>query len=180
MGDDELAIAYRSYLKHDASGLCFLDYIHLANGNYLLSKERQKEWAKQENPDMTRYIRLHKQIILEEVKRIKELPDRELLYRLHLLAMYHNDYVRDIYIDLPTCPTREQLSPESAYGALIINFENFAKRRKNISKKEIEEMVNMWIKGLCEQRPLIKACEIDIPSTFDVFYPHNLAPFSIE
>lgn len=178
IGSEELTIGYRSYLKRDADGLCFLDYIHLANGNYLLSKERQKEWAKQKNPDMTRYIRLHKQIILEEIKKIKEDPNREPLYKFHLLAMYHNDYVRDIYIDLPICPTREQLSPESTSGALIIAFENFAKRRKDVSKEEIEKMVNMWIKGLCEQRPLIKACEIDISSTFDILYPFNISPFS--
>ena len=178
MGSDELAIAYRSYLKRDASGLCFLHYIHLANNNYLFSKERQRKWAKQENPDMAGVISEHKQIILNEIEQIKDAHDRELLYRCHSLAVYHNNYVRNLHIDLPTSPNREKLSPESTSGALIIDFENLAKRRKDISNKEIEKMVNAWIEALYEQRPLIKACEIDISSAFDILYPYNISPFS--
>lgn len=174
LGPKTVSIALQSYLSRDNDGLCYFNYLHLAQAVKALQIKEKRSTPQEALVILAENFKQHKECLLTMVEKIKAKRRIDLLPKYHAVAAYHNQYIKELYEHLPLTDDYKQVDPRTPTGQVMQILKDIASSRQGVSDSNIETFLQQFVKALRNERDLLQLHVIDLRSIFESLYPENV------
>ena len=165
--------ALGSYVSQDENGLYYFNYLHLLVVQHSLSlEEGGLTEGEISSISLADPLKKHKEYLLAAVRQLPEESRLQLLPKYHAVAAYHNHYVKEVYLDLPTQKDHKGVKPGTATAHILESITTLASSLKGVERNSIDGFLESYIGFLYGDRIKLQECEIDLCSLFSPLYPH--------
>ena len=159
-----------AFLNRDETGLCYLNYLTLANRHFAFNEVERYKKGEITSPDLTRVPRVHKERLLSAINKVKRTRSIETLMKLHGLAEYHNRFIRVSGELLPETDDLDKLDPSTPAGKFLGTFRKEALQLEGTTEGDVREFLREWVSYSGKGRQQLDDCQIDMASSFKLLY----------
>jgi hypothetical protein len=113
---------------------------------------------------------------LAMIEKVKAKGRHDLLPKYHTVAVLHNQYIKELYEDLPTTKNWKEVDPKTVTGQIIEIYRGITSSQKGSIVNEIQSFAQDFTKLLYEVRAELQSCQIDLSKAFGPLYPDTSIP----